>query len=53
VSYQFPGFPVHDTPFARGVNPAFDDAKMFPLARTQALEERLAATRLEVRTVLS
>eukprot|EP00959_Pyramimonas_sp_CCMP1952_P253058 5286425-Pyramimonas_sp.AAC.1 len=49
VSYQFPGFPVHDTHFARGVDPVFDDARTFPLARTVALEERLASTRLEVR----
>lgn len=49
VSYQFPGFPVHDTHFARGIDPAFDDCCEFPLARTTALEQRLSKTRLEVR----
>lgn len=42
VSYQFPGFPVHDTPFGRGCEPSFDDAAEFPLARTTALEGHLA-----------
>lgn len=48
MSYQFPGHHVHDTSTGTGSDVVLNDVKLFPLARTAALERRLEGATLQL-----
>ena len=50
-SYGFPGYPVHDTPFAAGPDPHWADVAAYPLMRSAPLDAVLRAATLQVRHV--